>query len=170
MHGGGPGFESPRLHPTGTQTQTSRIPALVRGVRYHEDGMGPWIHRTWRSNPGGGGVMTGIFMCVTASFLVVMSKSLNSPWATGIGLGHALRHACADGLIWRQVRKLERRRGRVVLCGVERGVRSTKMSARWMPWRLRPMKDVATRRKALGSGWQRGDPGVSEWGNPSRQL
>ena len=43
--------------------------------------------------------------------------------------------------------------------GGERGsvgrMRSTKMSAWWMPRRLLPMKDVTTPRKALGTGWYR---------------
>jgi hypothetical protein len=82
-------------------------------------------------------------------------------------LGHGRQHACVDGLIWRQVRKWA---WRWVDC-------SDVWSGMWCMIHedertvdaLAPAADEGRGHAAKSPGDElaTGDPGVSEWGNPS---
>ena len=127
MHGGGPGFESPRLHfcATAQQWQHPRFGGVWkremkrRGVTGAPASRaawgGPWRHpnETERGWNGGG------------------NRRAGPGWSWG---GSGVQSPGA---------------------GVDGGNESTKMSAWWMPRRLLPRKDAVTLRKALGTCWQR---------------
>ena len=126
LHGGGPGFESPRLHRCDTirHSVTSELVREVRGCGWTSLAIGDRGNAELRDTVRPGPARDN-----------------------GTDAGR-------DGREWSRRRERGRcsrwRRGR----SMEQDGRSAKMGARWMPWRWRPRKDAATRRNAPGRRWQ----------------
>jgi hypothetical protein len=134
LHGGGPGFESPRLH---CRARTIRHCAAYAGGMWKRGSSG-------RAAAGGAtrgrgrtddNFTYGEYGKRCDEARVAAGTSPGERAGTGMVLG-------GSGVPFG-------------VSGRESWGRSTKMSAWWMPRRLLPMKDAATQRNALGTSWQR---------------